>query len=103
MALCRRERSLVKRLKGKPVVLLGVNSDPDREATLKFIKEQELTWPSWWDGPQHPIATKWRVKALPTVFILDAKGVVRYKGHGADIEKQIDALLAERRNSNNEK
>ncbi len=44
------ERSLVKRLEGKPFALLGVNSDADREKLKETMKQQNITWRSWWDG-----------------------------------------------------
>jgi hypothetical protein len=75
------ERSLVKRLEGKPFALLGVNSDMDREAFKKRVAKEGITWRSWWDGSTTgPIASKWNVDLWPTLYLLDAKGVIRYKG-----------------------
>lgn len=91
------ERSLVKRLEGKPFVLVGVNSD-SKDRIKKAIEKENLTWRSFWDGgnPMGPIARKWNVRAWPTIFVLDHKGVIRFR----DVrEKQMDAavdqLLAE--------
>jgi hypothetical protein len=83
------ERSLVKLYKDKPFVLLGVNSDKDRSEIKTVIKAEQLTWRSWWNGgsPSGPIARAWGVNAWPTVFLIDPKGVVRYKlvgGQGLD-------------------
>ena len=44
------ERSLVKRMQGKPFALLGVNGDEDKDKLREWIKKEEITWPSWWDG-----------------------------------------------------
>jgi hypothetical protein len=76
------ERSLVKRLEGKPFVLLGINSDPNRDELKKAIEENQLTWRSWWDGgsTSGPIATKWNVHIWPTLYLIDADGVIRSKG-----------------------
>jgi Thioredoxin-like len=76
------ERSLVKRLEGKPFALLGINSDKDRQELQKVIAKESITWRSWWDGgsTQGPIATKWNVRGWPTLYLLDGKGVIRYKG-----------------------
>jgi peroxiredoxin len=91
------ERSLVKRLENKPFALLGINSDP-RDVVKKAIKDENLTWRSWWDGgdTSGPIATKWNVSGWPTIYILDAKGVIRYKNaRGEAMDKAVDALLEE--------
>jgi hypothetical protein len=92
------ERSLVKRLAGKPFALLGINSDRDREALKKTLEKEQITWRSWWDGgsTDGPIATQWNVSGWPTIYVLDAEGKIRYKDvRGAAMDKAVDTLLAE--------
>lgn len=92
------ERSLVQRLKDKPFVLLGINSDRDREEVKRIMKQENITWRSWWDGgsTSGPIATQWNVQAWPTIYVLDAKGVIRYKNvRGEALDRAVDQLLAE--------
>jgi len=91
------ERSLVKRLEGKPFALLGINSDP-KDRVRDVMKKENITWRSWWDGgdTRGPIAKAWNVKGWPTTYVLDAKGVIRYK-HVRDkqMDAAVDALLKE--------
>jgi hypothetical protein len=92
------ERSLVKRLADKPFALLGINSDRDREELKKTMEKEQITWRSWWNGgsTQGPIAKKWNVRSWPTIYVLDHKGVIRYKGvRGEAMDKAVDALLQE--------
>lgn len=93
------ERSLVKQLAGKPFALIGVNSDKDREALKEVMKEKNITWRSFWNGEEGtrgPISTKWNVRGWPTIYVLDAEGVVRYKNvRGDDMDRAIETLLAE--------
>jgi len=91
------ERSLVKRLEGKPFALLGVNSDP-KERLKQVLAKENITWPSWWDGgdTSGPIASRWNVNGWPTLYVLDHKGVIRFKGpRGEELDKAVDSLLAE--------
>ena len=91
------ERSLVKRLNGKPFALLGVNSDRDREKIKETVKEKGLTWRSFWNGggTRGPISTKWNVRGWPTIYVLDADGVIRFKNvRGEAMDKAVDLLLA---------
>lgn len=91
------ERSLVKRLEKQPFALLGVNSDP-KAKVLDALKRENITWRSWWDGGNTggPIAKAWDVTSWPTIYVLDAKGVIRYKNtRGEAMDKAVDALLAE--------
>ncbi len=74
------ERSLVKQFANKPFVLLGVDSDADRQAAKDLADNGTVIWRSWWDGPEGtdgPITTHWEVNGWPAFFIIDAKGVVR--------------------------
>lgn len=95
------ERSLVKRLEGKPFVLIGVNSDKDRAALKKVLVKEKITWRSFWNGGSTlgRIASRWNVYAWPTLFVIDADGVVRHKHTGSPGEKildeEIDALIVE--------
>ena len=91
------ERSLVQRLNGKPFALLGVNSDP-KEHLKQVIKREKMTWRSWWDGgsTSGPISSKWNVHSWPTIYVLDHKGVIRFKGpREHELDKAVDALLKE--------
>jgi hypothetical protein len=98
-ALYPHERSLVSNLQGKPFALLGVNGDSDREAVRRVITVKGLNWRSWWDGDGR-IARRWKVEQLPTVYVLDARGVVRYRftaGVGLEraLEQAVQTLLGE--------
>ena len=82
----------------QPFVLLGVNSDKDREELKKTIKKENITWRSWWDdgSTDGPIQTKWQVAQRPTIHLLDAEGVIRHKNVTEDeLESTIDGLLKE--------
>ena len=93
------ERSLVKQLADKPFALIGVNSDRDLEKTQQVVKDKNITWRSFWNGPKGtsgPISTKWGVTGWPTIYVLDSEGVIRYKGvRGAKMDDAVTTLLAE--------
>ncbi|MFT4549906.1 MAG: peroxiredoxin [Verrucomicrobiales bacterium] len=91
------ERSLVARMKDKPFTILGVNSDK-ADRYKKAIKENNISWPSFWDGGSTggPIATQWAVSGWPTIYVIDAKGVIRYKNvRGEAMDEAVDALMKE--------
>jgi peroxiredoxin/tetratricopeptide (TPR) repeat protein/tRNA A-37 threonylcarbamoyl transferase component Bud32 len=94
------ERELVQRLAGKPFVLLGVNEDNDLDSIKEVIAKQGLTWRSWWDGGSRGkrILQQWNVHVFPYLYILDHKGVIRYKGtnlRGAKLDEAVNSLLKE--------
>jgi hypothetical protein len=92
------ERSLVKRLEGKPFALIGINSDADKEQLRKVMEQEQITWRSFWDGgnTNGPIATRWNVSGWPTIYVLDHKGVIRYRDVREEaMDKAVDTLLEE--------
>lgn len=96
------ERSLVKKLADKPFALIGVNSDTDLEKLKPRLQEEQITWRSFWCGPEGtggPIPTDWGVRGWPTLYVLDHKGVIRHKWLGSPgdkvLDEAIEALVAE--------
>jgi len=95
------ERSLVKRLAEKPFALVGVNSDKEKDELKEAMKKEGITWRSFWNGgsTSGPISTKWNVHGWPTLFIIDAEGVIRHKFLGSPgdkvLDEAIDALVKE--------
>ena len=94
------ERSLVERLKNEPFVLLGINTDQDPKLYREEAKKNGISWRSAIDGSTSgPICTKWGVEGFPTLYLIDAKGVIRqaWLGNPGDetIDKEIDKLVAE--------
>ncbi|HSV15065.1 MAG TPA: TlpA disulfide reductase family protein [Tepidisphaeraceae bacterium] len=87
----------MKRLEGKPFAIVGVNSDSDREKIKQRIGEEHITWRSFWNnGTAGPIAMKWNVFSWPTTYVLDAKGVIRFKEvRGQSLDDAVDSLLKE--------
>ena len=90
------ERELVSRLKGKPFALLSVNTD-EKETLRKALIAGEITWKCWWDGGlMGPICKAWNVYGYPTVYVIDAKGVIRRRNaNGTALDQAVDDLLKE--------
>jgi thiol-disulfide isomerase/thioredoxin/tetratricopeptide (TPR) repeat protein len=94
------EKQLVQRYQGRPFVLLGINVDEDRQQALRAVQKEQLTWRSWWDGGPsgQRIARQWQVDAYPTIYVLDAQGVIRYKFQGyvrEPLDAAVDQLVSE--------
>ena len=93
MQMIPHERALAERLKGKPFALVGVNGDSQKDQANHAVSDQKMTWQSFWNnGSEGGIPGTWNVHSWPTVYILDSKGIVRFKmrGYGGT---RTDALL----------
>ena len=97
------EKELAKRLEGQPFMLLGVSADNEQDQLKSFINQKSISWPNIFDGPSGPLAAAWRIDGYPTVFIVDAKGIIRYKQAGFSTESMskmdnaIDKMLKDMR------
>ena len=93
------ERSLVAKHADKPFAIIGVNSDRDLEKLRPRLEEENITWRSFWNGPKGtsgPISKAWNVSGWPTIYVLDAAGVIRAKQvRNKSLGKAVDDLLAE--------
>ncbi len=74
--------SLQQAVAGLPagsVRVLGVCLDEKREALTALLKARGLTWPVACDGRswQSPLVREFGINALPTVWLLDARGRLR--------------------------
>jgi len=93
------ERSLVERLKDEPFALIGVNSDRDKARLKQRMAEEGITWRSFWCGPEGtrgPIPAAWNVTGWPTIYVIDADGVIRARDvREREMDEVVDRLLAE--------
>jgi hypothetical protein len=90
------EKELVKRLKEQPFALLGINSDP-ADKVKQILADNDITWRQAVEGSTSgPLPKKWNVKSWPTIYILDAKGVIRFKNlRDEAMEDAVMKLLEE--------
>ncbi len=98
MAEVPRERDLVERLKGQPFALLGVDCEADKDNARGVMARERMTWPNWFDGDAGtgPIAKRYHVRSYPSVFVLDARGIIRgLDASNERLEQTVDKLLEE--------
>lgn len=94
MAMVPHNRDLVKKMEGRPFALIGVNADQDKDAFKKAETDAKINYRSFYDG-EGKIVGAWRIKAFPTMMLIDHKGIMRHKfvGGGPNTIKAIDAAL----------
>jgi thiol-disulfide isomerase/thioredoxin len=95
-------RQLVEKMKDKPVALVSVSCDAEKETLTKFIEKEPMPWTHWWEGVKSDsVLNVWNIQGIPTVYVIDPKGVIRYKQVGFNpekpdaLDKEIEKLLEE--------
>ena len=84
-------------MKDKPFALIGIHvGGTDVAQTKKIMDKEKLPWRTFVDAGQAgagPIAVKWNHCSTPSFYVIDQKGVIRYKWTGSPGEKAIDDAL----------
>jgi hypothetical protein len=85
-------------MRGKPFALIGVNINCHDPEKLRGVMDKEkLTFRSFTDTAAGEglgvIAGAWNLFGTPTVFVLDHKGVIRYRRVGIPDTKALDEVL----------
>lgn len=91
------ERSLVEKYSADPFAIVGINSDSSIEKAREVVEKNKINWLSFYDGsPGGPISTRWNVTGWPTIYLIDAKGIIRYKNiRGKEMDDAIELLVQE--------
>lgn len=86
--------TLAAKFRDRPVVVLGVNSDPV-EKLRAMQADGSVTWPNFSD-PENKLAREYRVGTKPLVYVLDGDRKIHYTGGpGSFAELTAEALIAE--------
>ncbi|HUO07557.1 MAG TPA: TlpA disulfide reductase family protein [Phycisphaerae bacterium] len=98
-----RVKDLYKNYHAKGLEIVGVDCDDADDTVNTFTKQKEMPWPQLRELSQsqeqwHPLAKQWHVDGIPTMFLIDKKGVLRYTDAREDTENKIVQLLAENPN-----
>ena len=86
--------------KNKGVEFVGVSMDvPMAQGGLadmqRFVKTNNIEWPQHYAGEDPQLPAKYSVTALPTMFIVDKKGVIRTVDGYTVLLRTLDQLLEE--------
>jgi thiol-disulfide isomerase/thioredoxin len=83
----------------KGLEVVGVSCDDDVAELNKYLKANPATaWPQLFDGMSpgwNPIATKLGISSIPTMILIDRKGIVRSVEAEQDLDALVRQLLAE--------
>lgn len=87
---------LYKRFHGRGLEIVSVGIEQDKNAWLKTIREEKMTWKhasdvQYW---QSPIVETYLLKSLPSNYLLDKEGKIIAKNiYGKDLERKLEGLM----------
>jgi RNA polymerase sigma factor (sigma-70 family) len=88
---------LVEQMDGKAFALIGIHADDNPEKAKAAAEKFEMKWPSFEDAREGPISKSYNIKGWSTIYVLDRKGVIRYRGlyHASEVAVAVEKLLKE--------
>ena len=100
---CAEEMPVLERLhrehRDEGLVVIGVNIDNDEANMRRFLRRNRVSFRIVHDG-RHRVADRYNPPRMPSSFLIDRRGVVRYvhegfrAGDARTLEQQVERLLA---------
>ena len=95
-AMIPHEREMVKNLEKKPFTLVSISVDAEKQTLVEFLEKEPMPWSHWWEsGEKNPVAKKYRVRAFPTIYVIDHAGIIRHKWIGSPGNDAMDKAIAD--------
>lgn len=84
-------------LKEKGFEIVGISLDEDKAELEKTIKRRKIAWPQFFDGTgwDNKIAKRFGVTAIPSMWLVNKKGVVVDMNVRGSLQEKVEKLLAE--------
>ena len=82
---CRREmphvKELYEKLQGRGFEVVGISLDEDQEALAAYLEDNEISWETLAGEGTQELASKYGVRGIPTMMLVDKEGKVLAVSH----------------------
>lgn len=77
--------------------VVGISFDSEKGRLQDFVQTQALPWPQYFDGKQwgNKFGLQFAIDSIPTMWLVDKKGVLREANARDDLQGKVEKLLAE--------
>jgi thiol-disulfide isomerase/thioredoxin len=84
-------------LHGKGFEIVGISLDSDKEQLRNFLQTDGVKWPQYCDSKkwESRFVVQFGIGAIPTMWLVDKKGVLRDMTAMGGLEEKVEKLLAE--------
>ena len=78
--------------------IVGISFDKQKAMLENFLKEHEIAWPQYFDGEGwgNKFGMQFNITAIPAMWLVDKKGILRDLNARPDLEQKVKELLAEK-------
>jgi thiol-disulfide isomerase/thioredoxin len=77
--------------------IIGVSLDQDKDKLVAFTKENNMTWPQYFDGQgwQNKVAVQYSIESIPATVLIDAQGnIINHDLRGEALTEAVAKALA---------
>jgi len=85
------------KLHEKGFEIVGISFDQEKPALENFVKTKEMAWPQYFDGKgwENKFGKQFGIQSIPTMWLIDKKGVLRDVNARGNLEEKVTKLIAE--------
>ena len=98
---CMRElpnvKSAYEKLNPKGFEIVGISFDRELEKLKQVVAREKMVWPHYFEGAGdgNKYGEEFGISSIPTMWLVDKKGVLRELNAREDLEAKVEKLLAE--------
>jgi thiol-disulfide isomerase/thioredoxin len=91
-------KATYEKLHGKGFEIVGISYDDNKEALQRTISSENMTWPQHFDEANagKKFSEEFGVSTIPTMWLVDKKGILREINARTDLAGKVEKLLAEK-------
>ncbi len=99
---CMRElpnlKTAYEKLHPKGFEIIGISLDQEKAALERVVAREQLTWPQAFDHDDaaQTFAEEFAITSIPTMWLVDKKGVLRDLNARENLPEKVEKLLAEK-------
>ena len=77
--------------------IVGLSFDNEKEALDNFLKKEKMAWPQYFDGEgwKNKFGQEFGINSIPTMWLIDKKGILRDLNAREGLAEKVGKLLAE--------
>ena len=90
-------KTVYQKLHPKGFEIVGISFDEKKSALQAFVLKEKMAWPQYFDGKgwDNRMGARFGIESIPTMWLVDKKGVLRDIDAGENLESKVQKLLAE--------
>ena len=88
-------KNTYQKYKNQNFEIIGISLDNELNQLTTYLEKEDITWPQYYDNGGQ-ISNLYQVQAIPTTYLIDSKGIIRYANlRGNALENAVRQLLLE--------